>query len=71
MRRTYYKSMAKGRESRESKRDIKRWRKDVLQELSFERSCKACNTFRLMIILVSYVRVFLNYGRSTHRANVS
>ena len=71
MRRTYYKSMAKGRESRESKRDIKRWRKDILQELSFERSCKACNTFRLMIILVSYVRVFLNYGRSTHRANVS
>ena len=71
MRRTYYKSMAKGRESRESKRDMKRWRKDILQELSFERSCKACNTFRLMIILVSYVRVFLNYGRSIHRANVS
>ena len=71
MRRTYYKSMAKGREGKESKRDIKRWRKDILQELSFERSCKACNTFRLMIILVSYVRVFLNYGRSIHRANVS
>ena len=63
--------MAKGREGRESKRDMKRWRKDILQELSFERSCKACNTFRLMIILVSYVRVFLNYGRSIHRANVS
>ena len=27
MRRTYYKSMAKGREGRESKRDMKRWRK--------------------------------------------
>ena len=71
MRRTYYKTMAKEREGRESKRGMKRWRKDILQELSFERSCKAYNTFRLMIILVSYVRVFLNYGRSTHRANVS
>ena len=71
MRRTYYKTMAKEREGRESKRGMKRWRKDILQELSFERSCKACNTFRLMIILVSYVRVFLNYGRSIHRANVS
>ena len=71
MRRTYYKSMAKGRERRESKRDIKRWRKDILQEFSFERSCKAYNTFRLMIILVSYVRDFLNHGRSIHRANIS
>ena len=62
--------MAKGRESRESKRDIKRWRKDILQELGFERSCKAYNTFRLMIILVSCVRVFFHHGRSIHRANV-
>ena len=71
MRRTYYKSMAKGREGRENKRGMKRWRKDFLQKLSFERSCKAYNTFRLMIILVSYVRVFLNHGRLIQRANVS